>query len=102
VRANLKLLTAQRCRDLSSIPFNQIENVKEEMERNTTPQSRTPEMLDLYCKMQLGLKGDIWALGYVSSFLNHARFCAHSSCLASFSRLVARLRANVLTTIRYT
>ena len=46
--------------NLGEVPLNQIEAIKEDMERNTTPQSRTPEMLDLYCKMQLGVKGDIW------------------------------------------
>ena len=30
------------------------------MERNTTPQNRTPEMLDMYAGKDINEKGDIW------------------------------------------
>ncbi|KAF1761819.1 hypothetical protein GCK72_010076 [Caenorhabditis remanei] len=40
-----------------------VEYVKSEVERNTTMCYRSPEMVDLYSGQELGLKGDIWALG---------------------------------------
>eukprot|EP00117_Sycon_ciliatum_P029385 scpid20330/ scgid23411/ Cyclin-G-associated kinase len=41
----------------------QRETAEDEINRNTTPIFRAPEMLDLYTNMIIGPKADIWALG---------------------------------------
>ncbi|CAA86332.1 Serine/threonine-protein kinase sel-5 [Caenorhabditis elegans] len=40
-----------------------VEYVKSEVERNTTMCYRSPEMIDFYSGLEIGLKSDIWALG---------------------------------------
>lgn len=59
-----------------TMQFKEISMASEEMQRNTTPMNRTPEMLqmnDAHGKA-VGLPGDIWALGtslYMLCFRNH-------------------------------
>ena len=59
-----------------TMQFKEISMASEEMQRNTTPMNRTPEMLqmsDAHGKV-VGLPGDIWALGtslYMLCFRNH-------------------------------
>ena len=49
--------------DPRNMPFDKIREAEEEMERNTTPQNRSPEMLDLHKGHVIGPKADMWALG---------------------------------------
>ena len=42
------------------LTVGQIQAATEDMERNTTPQNRTPEMLDMYAGKDIDEKGDIW------------------------------------------
>eukprot|EP00051_Salpingoeca_urceolata_P021098 m.325045 g.325045 ORF g.325045 m.325045 type:complete len:1234 (-) comp19733_c1_seq2:31-3732(-) len=53
----------------SQLTFAQISQAEEEVERNTTPQSRTPEMLDMHMGRTIDTKADIWALGCVLYYL---------------------------------
>lgn len=43
--------------------FAQIQAAEEDMELNTTPQNRSPEMLDMHSGKVVGKAGDVWALG---------------------------------------
>lgn len=45
------------------LTFAQIAAAEEEMNMNTTPQNRSPEMLDMHSGKVVGKAGDVWALG---------------------------------------
>ncbi|KRX03812.1 Protein kinase-like domain [Pseudocohnilembus persalinus] len=45
------------------------EEVKEDIEANTTPQYRAPEQIDFYSNFEIGIKVDIFALGVVAFIL---------------------------------
>ena len=42
---------------------DQINSAQEDIERNTTPNYRAPEMVDLYKRVPIGAPADVWALG---------------------------------------
>lgn len=52
-----------RAVDPSNLPFAQLRTLEDEMERHTTPQNRSPEMLDLHKGHVVDTKVDMWALG---------------------------------------
>jgi len=45
------------------IPLEQIPYIQDEIDQNTTPNYRSPEMIDLYRQMPIGIASDVWALG---------------------------------------
>ncbi|CAB3989806.1 cyclin-G-associated kinase-like [Paramuricea clavata] len=48
--------------------------LEDEMQRNTTPMYRAPEMVDLYSNYPITVKSDIWALGcllYMLCYMEH-------------------------------
>lgn len=51
--------------DFASVPSSSYHDYTEEMEKNTTPMYRPPEMVDPYLKYQVGFKSDVWMLGCV-------------------------------------
>ncbi|KAH0795448.1 CAMK family protein kinase [Histomonas meleagridis] len=42
---------------------NEINAASEDIERNTTQNYRSPEMIDLYKRVEIGTPADVWALG---------------------------------------
>ncbi len=44
----------------SKMTFNQMSLAEEEIFQNTTPQNRTPEVLDMHLKFDINEKMDIW------------------------------------------
>jgi cyclin G-associated kinase len=51
------------------LTFSQISAAEEDMNLNTTPQNRSPEMLDMHSGKVVGKAGDVWALGCGMFFL---------------------------------
>jgi serine/threonine protein kinase len=47
----------------ANMPFDRLRVAEHEIERNTTPQNRAPEMLDLHKGQVVDGKADVWALG---------------------------------------
>lgn len=45
--------------------MDDIEFIKDEIEKNTTPIYRAPEQIDLHMHFKINTKVDIWALGCV-------------------------------------
>ncbi|OHT02421.1 AGC family protein kinase [Tritrichomonas foetus] len=46
-----------------NIDFSQIDLIKDDIDKNTTPNYRAPEMIDFYSGHSIGPQADIWALG---------------------------------------
>ncbi|CAF1051524.1 unnamed protein product [Adineta ricciae] len=62
------LLSASTNNDFQQYPVNQlttniIQQLEEEVQRYTTLSYRAPEMIDLYSRLPITLKADIWAMG---------------------------------------
>eukprot|EP00048_Salpingoeca_helianthica_P006964 m.104935 g.104935 ORF g.104935 m.104935 type:complete len:1233 (+) comp14188_c15_seq1:46-3744(+) len=55
--------------DPSTLGFAKLKEAEEEIERNTTPQNRTPEMIDMHAGRPVTEKADIWALGCALFYL---------------------------------
>eukprot|EP00039_Didymoeca_costata_P015994 m.279335 g.279335 ORF g.279335 m.279335 type:complete len:1153 (+) comp16321_c1_seq28:177-3635(+) len=51
------------------MPFEKITEAQEEIEQNTTPQNRAPEMLNMHDGKTVGPKADVWALGCALYYL---------------------------------
>lgn len=49
--------------DMSELDTTTINCAKNDIEKDTTPSYRAPEMIDLYRGHKIGIKADIWALG---------------------------------------
>ncbi len=62
------MLPASTKNDHQQYSFNQltttvIQQLEEEIQRYTTLSYRAPEMIDLYSRLPITLKADIWAMG---------------------------------------
>ncbi|CAF0888513.1 unnamed protein product [Adineta steineri] len=62
------LLPSSTTNDFQQYPINQlttsiIQQLEEEIQRYTTLSYRAPEMIDLYSRLPITLKADIWAMG---------------------------------------
>eukprot|EP01137_Pigoraptor_chileana_P011340 Opistho-2@62032 len=66
-RGTIKLCDFGSCTTKVLAPQTQreISMAEEEIQLNTTPQYRSPEMVDVYSKKPIGTKSDIWALGCI-------------------------------------
>jgi serine/threonine protein kinase len=50
---------------IERVPREKLEEIKEDIEKNTTPFYRSPEQCDLYSGYPITEKSDIWALGVI-------------------------------------